>query len=552
MPDLILYLLKVNVALVLFYLVYHFALRKLTCYHLNRSFLMFGIAFSSLYPFIDLSEIFSQNQKLAMIQTYAYSLPAATTNATEVAQEFNYWQIPVFLFWLGSAVMAIRLLMQFFSLYRIHVASEPAVYKNISFRKIRHISQAFSFWQNIYLNPSQHKQEELESILKHEQIHVQGWHTLDVLLAELSTVFYWFNPGIWLMKKAVKENLEFIADQNVVNAGVDKKEYQYLLLKVIGVPEPHIANQFNFPSLKRRIAMMNRIPTKKADQLRLLIVLPLVTVLLFAFKNAAQTNNTLAQAEVAPLSDATDLPAPPTPVEIKDGKVVEVSPANTGQQQNGERIIFPADIDYYQNKESLPANYRNFLKRNPTVEKVGWKIKDQQGPQAIIIRLNSGETETYSLKDAKSMAAAESKYGKLPDLLPPPPPLKAETPGTPPPPPLPPAELTPPTPPAPPAGEDLPAPPPPLPADIPVYIPAPDNLHKDHKAFLKRNPAVTEVGWITKEHNNRNLRLIVLYLDNGKSEIYDLNNKESIAMAEKKYGELPSLPAPPPPVRKNN
>lgn len=457
-------------------------------------------------------------------------------------------------------------------LFKIHIASEPNTYKGIGFRQIQQISQTFSFWQNIYLNPTQHKQEELESILKHEQIHVKGWHTLDVLLAELNSVFYWFNPGVWFMKKAVKENLEFIADQHVVNAGVDKREYQYLLLKVIGTPEPHIANQFSFPSLRRRIAMMNKIPTKRTNQLRLLIVLPLVTVLLFAFKNATQTNNNLTKVEAArteikestknsakvlqedykgflkrnptvkrvfwvpdeeagkdapyivielksegfesyrldnkqdiaaaekkygklpsipvtpPLVDNTELPAPPPPVEIKNGKVVEATPAKVNQQQNGDRIIFPADTDYYQTEKNLPVNYKNFLKRNPTVEKVGWKLKDSKGPEAVIILLKSGETETYQINDAQSMATAESKYGKLPDLLPPPPPVKTEKPGTPPPPPAPAEPGTPPPPPAP-ADEKLPPPPPPVRHDSPL-VPTSGGAH-----LVEDEQYVTYILW---------------------------------------------------------
>ena len=45
MPELLLHLLKVNVALVLFYLAYHFVLRRLTFFLLNRLFLVFGIVF---------------------------------------------------------------------------------------------------------------------------------------------------------------------------------------------------------------------------------------------------------------------------------------------------------------------------------------------------------------------------------------------------------------------------------------------------------------------------------------------------------------------------
>ena len=103
-----------------------------------------------------------------------------------------------------------------------------------------------------------HNENELNTILTHEQIHVKQWHTLDIILAELSVVFYWFNPGIWLMKRAVKENLEFITDEKILKRGMDKKAYQYSLLDVGNiVPAIEIVNNFNLSDLKKRIKMMN-------------------------------------------------------------------------------------------------------------------------------------------------------------------------------------------------------------------------------------------------------------------------------------------------------
>ncbi|WP_266204053.1 M56 family metallopeptidase [Pontibacter kalidii] len=601
MPELLLYLLKVNVALVLFYLAYHVALRRLTFYQLNRLFLVFGIVFSTVYPFIDLSTLFANKQQMAA--AYLVTMPAwayATPTATPAPAAFDYWQLPVYVFWAGVSVMLVRFILQLASLYRIHAASEPVTYKAVPFRKVKSITQAFSFWQTIYLNPSQHKPEELESILRHELIHVTGWHTLDVLLAELSVVFYWFNPGAWLMKKVMKENLEFIADHNVVNAGIDRKEYQYLLLKVVGATQPQIANQFNFPSLKRRIAMMNKMPTHKVSRLRLLIVLPLVTVLLFAFRSAVPDTEVIAGTEAEAPQQSGDIP--------------------------------------------LPEEFVKQLKQNPSVKSVrGRKVNNRS---AIVLSLKGGGTEVYYLDDAKSVAELERKYN-LP-ALPPPPPPAPEAPDAP--------ELPAPPPPVP-ANEALPAPPPPaqekteakagLPESALYYIDGveasseaakkldPKEIHSinvlkgeaatkefgskasnglisiitkenqnspgvkefskrlsaqtianpgtppppsqeenadeafvfildevpyykdrsnwptDYKAFLKRNPTVEKVGWKFSNRREYNLESLVLFLKSGKVETYAYNGNPRIPAAEAKYGQLPQLPPPPPPAKAN-
>ncbi|SIQ55778.1 M56 family metallopeptidase [Pontibacter lucknowensis] len=472
MPTLLLYLLKANVALVLFYLAYHLVLRKLTFYHLNRLFLVFGILFSAVYPLVDLNELFSRHEELAVVQSYAIVIPEWTPTAIpEQAPAFDYWLIPVGLFWLGCGLMLLRLIVQFVSLYRIHRTSVPATYQGVAFRKVPGISEAFSFWKTIYLNPAQHQSPELESILRHEQIHVNGWHTLDVLLAELSTVFYWFNPGVWLMKQAMKENLEFIADQHVVNAGVDRVAYQYLLLKVVGATQPQLANQFNFPSLKRRIAMMNKMPTNKANRLRLLVVLPLVTVLLVAFRSAAQEDissiteavlpEEATQAQTEPIDEYAAFYARNPEVSKvswrSNGKIVVAlkSGAEEVYTLGNKQSMASAELKYGGMPSAPPVIRRdnpdqdagkpntekliNQLKQNRSIKSV--RSKKIDGKDAIVIALNGGGTEVYFTSDAASLAELERKY-VLPELPPPPPPVPA-------------APDAPPAPPAPPKEEDV-------------------------------------------------------------------------------------------------
>ncbi len=297
MPAIIVYLLKVNAALCLFYLAYRFALRPLTFYYLNRFFLVFGIVFSTVYPLVDISALFAahtaiRQQLTTIVPNWNNVLPAVQHQA----QTINYWGVPIVLFWLGVLLMAARLAVQFLSLYRIHRESEQSVYSGYSFRSVRSEVNPFSFWQDIYLNPDKHTDAELRSIIQHEQVHVKQWHTLDVILAELSVVFYWFNPGVWFMKQAVKENLEFITDREILRSGVDEKAYQYSLVRVSALkPGAAIVNNFNFLTIKKRIMMMNKKRSSRAHLTRY-VVLPLVMLLalIFTVSKAEKTKNTIS------------------------------------------------------------------------------------------------------------------------------------------------------------------------------------------------------------------------------------------------------------------
>lgn len=77
-------------------------------------------------------------------------------------------------------------------------------------------------------------------------VHVRQHHTADMMLAELLLVLNWFNPFAWILRHAIRQNLEFIADRQVLTHGVDRRQYQYLLVKVVGQRNFSMASHLNF------------------------------------------------------------------------------------------------------------------------------------------------------------------------------------------------------------------------------------------------------------------------------------------------------------------
>lgn len=251
---------------------------------LNRCFLVLGIVFSTAYPFIDLTEFFHRQEIQSNVVTYLPQLNQTASELVPTGFFINNWPILSALFYLGVLLMTIRLGVQFFSLYKIHRKSKPGTVANYNVRLLNESVSPFSFWQTVYVNPTLHSDCELDTILAHEMVHVKQWHSLDIILAELSVVFYWFNPGVWLMKKAVKENLEFITDQNILKKGMDRKVYQYSLLGVGQLtPSTAIVNNFNLSDLKKRIQMMNAKRSSKLTLSRYLFALPVLLMTTLAF-----------------------------------------------------------------------------------------------------------------------------------------------------------------------------------------------------------------------------------------------------------------------------
>lgn len=285
MPAILLYLFKVNIALILFCLCYYGILRRLTFYTLNRVYLITAIVFSSIYPLIDFSGLMQRNERLVEpIQVAVINFNIRAAGFAKPVAQTNYWQWLVVVFWMGVAVMALRLVMQFLSLLKIYRRSKPALINQYKVRVINEEANPFSFWQSIYINPAHHNAEELQSVIAHEQVHVNQWHTLDILLAEISLVFYWFNPGVWLMKKAVAENLEFITDQKILQQGVDAKSYQYSLLYASFNTSPTaVVNHFNISTIKKRIMMMNSKRSSAYSLSRYGLIAPAVLALVLVF-----------------------------------------------------------------------------------------------------------------------------------------------------------------------------------------------------------------------------------------------------------------------------
>jgi bla regulator protein BlaR1 len=285
MPVLFVFLLKVNIALLLFCAGYYLVLRHLTFYTLNRIYLITAILFASVYPQINLSGFAERHQELANpVQAVVFQLQAPAETFIKPFTRPNYWYWAEVAFWVGAALLAIRLLIQLYSLYKLYRDSTASKLYDHDIRIIAGNAAPFSFWKSIYVNPANHDPADLKSIILHEQVHVNEWHTLDIMLAELSTIFYWFNPGVWLMKKAVRENIEFITDRKIIKNGIDSKAYQYSLVSVSFASTSHtIVNHFNISTIKKRIIMMNAKRSSKFNLTRYAFLVPAVIILLLVF-----------------------------------------------------------------------------------------------------------------------------------------------------------------------------------------------------------------------------------------------------------------------------
>lgn len=293
MPFLFQYLIKFSISLAVLYIFYYLVLRPLTFYQWNRFYLVCYSLLSFIIPFINITEWLTVKD---IDNSYLInSIPAVdklTSHSFNTSSERNIlsavlsWNFAGLLFLAGAFIMLTRILYQYLSLRALKRKAVLLKTGDFEFYDVNGPITPFSFANAIFINSRLHNEEEFHKILEHELIHVKQKHTIDIIVAELICVVNWFNPFAWLIRKSIRQNLEFIADKNVLDGGIDPRRYQYLLLKVMGLPQYSITNNFSFSSLKKRIIMMNKMKTAKVHLVKFLFVLPLLTVMLLAFRDA--------------------------------------------------------------------------------------------------------------------------------------------------------------------------------------------------------------------------------------------------------------------------
>jgi beta-lactamase regulating signal transducer with metallopeptidase domain len=284
-----LFLLKLSISLSIVWLFYQLFLRRLTFYRLNRWYLLGYTILAFFIPLINIGPMLADGSsgEPAMVE-FIPAIGHVQANAVSPAAQrvvFSGWNGLLLLLLLGGLLLLIRSAVRWFSLLRLRRQARRVEGTELKIYQVDAPIIPFSFGNAIYINQRLHTEKEWSDIILHEYIHIRQRHTVDILLAELVCILNWYNPFSWLIRYSIRQNLEFIADQQVLDNGVDRKGYQYHLLKVVGEPRYRLANSFNFSSLKKRIVMMNKMRSARLHLLKLLFLVPLVAVLLLAFRD---------------------------------------------------------------------------------------------------------------------------------------------------------------------------------------------------------------------------------------------------------------------------
>ena len=365
-PELI-YLLKVNAGIVLFYLLYKMLCQYDTFFQWRRFSLLGFLAFSLLYPLVDIQDwVMEQPALHELADEYTAwigdeRMVDVSTVGASITEGINLNTLLIYGYFLGIIVLGIRFLIQLTSICWMRWKGKLVYLNGQRVISLPFEANPFSFFGWIFLYLPELDEKKREEILKHEQAHVRQWHSVDVIFSEVVNIICWFNPFSWLLKSEIRLNLEFLADKKVTENMENYQSYQLHLLDLAFMDyRIGLCNNYNVSSLKTRILMMNRKRTHVVGYLKYAFFAPLI-VALFLFSNLNCTSN----KKMNPLVHQTEEKVPTQVVE----ESIEPD-SKMGMPAEEEKIAQPVEKTEETPKEVPITEVKNEETSKPVAESV--------------------------------------------------------------------------------------------------------------------------------------------------------------------------------------
>ena len=403
MESIGLYLLKSAVWLTGFALVFLIVLRNERYFRLNRIYLLSGIVASIVFPLY--------TWHYTVILPFVQDTYITTSGITAVAMSPTPTEIPVY-FWfyvIGIAGLAFRMIWQTGKVVRKLRKSGYVKTGSVKLVRTTEYDASFSFFSYVFVNPTI-TDIETKEIVNHEREHIQQRHWFDLLLVELLCMLQWFNPFVWIYARLIRQNHEYLADEMALQHTSNPAIYQATLLnQMFGAPVISLANSFNYSLNKKRFKMMKKKIDSPFRKLKMLLVLPFVAMVFYAFAEPAYitsepVRSTDKKTTVVEVLNELTVPMSKPAVkrdtvnQVKKVKVVKGKVVNTeGKPMGGTTVIISgtntgviADKDGYFKIKNVP--------------KAGELVFSFEGYQTVTVKPDDGNTMLIKLEEAVVVA----------------------------------------------------------------------------------------------------------------------------------------------------
>ncbi|MCB7480376.1 M56 family metallopeptidase [Christiangramia sediminis] len=288
------YVIKSALCLIVLFSFYKLFMEAEYFHNIKRFYLIGSLIISILLPFITIS--------------YYTEVPMGEVGQTAIVNqvssdsvsELHLWQelLPTILFSIyiiGFLIFGIRFYRNLRDLIKDARTNDQLDKLNYIYVLLGRKIDPYSFFNYIFLNKNDFRNEKISTaVIDHEKAHVDQKHSYDLLFLELLHVVFWFNPIFFLLKRAVKLNHEFLADDSVIKKNINPLEYSNILVQYSsGHHQNSFASPIGHSLIKKRIIMITKSFSPRRLFVRSVIFLPVFAGCIYLFNEdiVAMPNN---------------------------------------------------------------------------------------------------------------------------------------------------------------------------------------------------------------------------------------------------------------------
>jgi TonB family protein len=284
------FLIKLSLCWAFFALLYTLLLRQETFFRANRVYLLGTAALGIL-----LAALPGEQMPVPVLDGGVIVLPEFTVGIQQVEAATNTWQdvdLLWVIYWIGFSLMAARVLWGLLKIVQMAIRGKSERLEDgCLVVQTAEAKVPFSFFNWVFVPiapqlPASSVENERALMLAHERAHAHGWHSADVLFAEILCIVFWFHPVAHWYRKALRTVHEYLADA-AASRQADRKQYGLLLIgqSQSGMPIA-FANHFFQSPLKQRLIMLTKKASAPVRAIKFGLVAPLAILFAMLFRQA--------------------------------------------------------------------------------------------------------------------------------------------------------------------------------------------------------------------------------------------------------------------------
>lgn len=295
--EILTYIIQTTVSLTVFYILYELVFKNEPYFHFLRYYLLMAVIVSALLPLasinLDQMGLAATDYTLIIFPVHTlvdYTLSEVTIYANDRSYQeginwsnINFPLIIIIIYFIGFASSIARL---FYLTTKLLLLSYKYGVEEVNGLKLIRVPgvPTFSFFDKVFIDTDiSIDKSDLLKVLSHEKVHINQKHTIDLLIIELIIAIQWFNPVAYLIRNRIKENHEFIADNDVVTNYSNIYSYSKLLIENSSIIKSNIlTHNFSYSLLKRRLSMLEKQKRTNLKAIKLLWLVLAIVVVFFA------------------------------------------------------------------------------------------------------------------------------------------------------------------------------------------------------------------------------------------------------------------------------